>query len=215
MSTTRTNGHNMQIIGFPPRKLSRALSVIDSTLHNSFDLRGNMEIGKSKDSCVLCALTVRDFLRAINLPAHVTPVALVMWANEHGAQLHSLGVGAPHDRQVIPGRWAGHLVTTVQGWLIDCVLYQSHRPQWEQLPGMMALKVLKRDQRFTLPIYPDHPVIAGMSARDPERATYEFAMTWLDRPENRSWREGPDARDSERRGVIVAHLLDEYRRTAP
>lgn len=211
MSTARTNG--MQIIGNPPPKLARALAVIDSTLHNSFDLRGDMDIGKSKDSCVLCALTVRDFLRALDMPARVTPVTLVMWANEHGEQLHSLGVGTPHDRQVIPGRWNGHLVTTVNRWLIDCVLYQSQRPQWEGLSGMMALQLLPRVNRPTLPIYPNHPVIAGMAARDndPGRETYEFAMAWLDRPENQSWREGPDARDAARRAGVVQHLLDEFR----
>lgn len=203
---------NLKVIGNPPPKLARALSVIDSTLHNSFDMRGTMDIGKSKDSCVLCALTVRDFLREIGLPANVAPVALVMWANEHGEQLHSLGVGAPHDREVLPGRWCGHLVTVVNNWLIDTVLYQSQRPQWDGLPGMMALKLLPRAQRHTLPIYPDHPIIAGMHASEPDRPTYEFAITWLDNPKNRSWSEGPDARNIDLRAPVVQHLATEFGR---
>lgn len=204
---------NMAVIGLPPPRLWKALGVLDRSLHYGFDLLAGIPINKSKESCVLCALTVRDFLRGIGIKSvRVAPVSLIMWAREHGEDLHSVGVGAPNDNRKIAGRWAGHLVTIVNDeWLIDCVMYAALRPQWDFMPGMMALPVIPpRERERPLPMFPEHEMLAGTQVQDDTRPTYEFSACWLDNPSNESWKRGPDANNEKLRRPVIKHLLTEY-----
>jgi len=202
----------MHIIGEPPARLGKALAVIGDALHPSFDLRSRIVPGKSKESCVLCALTVRDFLREIGFAdARVAPVICVIWALQDGKQLHSLGMGAPDNPKARgPHHWRGHLVTVAADWLIDCTLYPSARPAWPDLPGMIAVPLFAPAARTRpLPMY-DLDAIASIGGQDPENPGYEFAIAWLDNPKNRGWRRGPDARDSVRRAPVIRHMLARF-----
>src|SRR5262252_7800728 len=125
---------DMMVVGNPPAKLWKALAVIADALHPSFELEPRIAPGISKSSCVICALTVRDFLRAIGFDmARVAPVCAVMWASENGKQLHSLGIGHPDDDSAFADRWSGHLVVVIGAFLIDATLYGAQRPQWPDL----------------------------------------------------------------------------------
>src|SRR5436190_5914768 len=124
----------------PPAKLLKALAVIADRLHPVLAKGGF----RTHDSCVLLSLAVRDFLQAIDFTdAVATPVTVVVREFKPGGeQGHSLGIGVPGDRAVAPERWAGHMVVTLPkcGWLIDTTLYQAARPQWPELPGMVAVR---------------------------------------------------------------------------
>lgn len=209
-----TEFKNMQVVGEPTPRLTHALAVVDRLMHTSFDLRAMLELGKSKDSCVLCALTVRDFLRGIGVPAAVAPVATVMWAKLDGRELHSIGIGVPNDKRKTPGRWSGHLVTIADNYLIDCVLYASIRPQWPFLRGMAALPLIEKSQRTKpLSLYPDYTALAGVSVTDTDEPGYEFSICYLDNPTNKSWADGPDAINTHYREPVVEHLVAEFRKT--
>ena len=53
--------NDMLVVGRPPAKLTKALATIASVLHPAYD-EVLPKAGKSKESCCLCSLTVRDFL---------------------------------------------------------------------------------------------------------------------------------------------------------
>lgn len=202
----------LSVIGNPPPQLARALDVIGDHLHPSFDLRSTIIPGKSKESCVLCALTVRDFLRQIGFrDARVKPVTVVMWAEEAGKTLHSLAIGSPTDPRPLTSaeRWTGHLITTIDNYLIDPTLYAAARPQWPDMPGMMAVPIEPiRDAR---PVPPFNLMpIAGTEITDSDRPDYRFATLWLANPKNRAWRRGPDARDTLRRWPVIKHMVEQY-----
>jgi hypothetical protein len=110
----------------PPAKLIKALAIVADRLHPAFDAK--IPAGKSKESCVLCSLTIRDFLRAVGFTARVESVCFIAKAARNGTQLHSVAIGVPNSVEEIPGRWNGHLVTVVADWL-------------KQLSGMMAIPV--------------------------------------------------------------------------
>lgn len=211
MNDYNTNLGDMMVVGNPPAKLWKALAVVADGLHPGFDLRSTIIPGKSKNSCVLCALTVRDFLLRIGFTdAAVRPVAVVMWASECGKQLHSLGIGSPEDPRddAGPGHWIGHMVTTVAGFLIDTTLYCALRPQWPQLTGMVVLPIhAEPDERKIFGL----DLIVGVTMDEPERG-YQFNIGWLDNPYNRAWRGGPDARDRNRREPVVAWLIKRFGR---
>lgn len=79
----------------PPRKLARAFDTIAKDLHLAFETLDWIEPGISRESCVLCSLAVRDFLRMIGFAsANVAPVMMTIRAfDAAGNQVHSLGLG--------------------------------------------------------------------------------------------------------------------------
>jgi hypothetical protein len=198
---------DMTVVGEPPAKLLKALAVIADRLHPGFDLYSDCAPGKSKESCVLCSLTVRDFLHLVGFEdARVRPVAVVLWADENGVRLHSAGIGTPEDKREVPAdRWIGHLVVTCRGFIIDTTLYQVQRPAWPELTGMIALPIAPLEPQR---IY-DLPLLAGIAADDEKRG-YQFSIGWLDNPTNRVWLRGPDGRDRNRRVPVVQRLVDRF-----
>lgn len=196
---------DMLVIGEPPARLLRPLAVIADGLHRGFELQPNIRPGISKESCVLCALTVRDVLREAGFErARVAPVATIMWATENGKELHSLGIGDPDDQRSAPAdRWVGHLVVVAAGYLIDATLYRAIRPAWSDMSPMIALPLNpKRSHRRIRML----DVLAGGVFTDDERPGYEFHVVWLDNPTNKGWLAGPDRESARRAGVVDALL---------
>ena len=200
-----TLGH-MTVIGTPPAKLAKALAVIADTLHPAFEAQPRIIPGISKESCVLCSLTVRDFLRAIGFDrAVVAPVVTLMWATERGEQLHSLGIGVPDDPREPGNRWIGHMVVVVAGRLIDTTLYHTLRPQWPDLTGMISVPLAPTQHK---PFAYGLKLIAGTDISEPGR-DYNFCMAWLDNPTNRTYRSGGDY-ERERRLPVVHKLIEKF-----
>jgi hypothetical protein len=192
-------------------KLTRALAVIATELHPAFDRQDWLMPGKSRESCVMCSLAVRDFLLAIGFDdAEVRSVTCFMRAEQAGRELHSLGIGAPDraygSREVPPDqpdRWSGHLVCTVpsERALIDTTLYPSKRPAWaDALPGML---VVTYDKPRGRKLYGHRP-IAGAEVRDSDRPDYRFEIVWLDRRDNNGWKAGGDCQQWRRAEAALA-----------
>jgi hypothetical protein len=192
---------------YPPAKLLKALAVIADTLHPAFDLRPDIKPFYSRRGCVISSLTVRDFLVRIGFNAIVRPVATAIWAERDGKLLHSLAIGAPYDKRDVKDSWKGHMVVTVTTpdgeFLIDTTLYPVRRPQWRELPGMMALALSDKRIRAWWRL----EVIAS-AAYGVERE--EVSIGWFDNPRNKSWQYGPDGRDPFRRAPVIAALIEKF-----
>jgi hypothetical protein len=192
---------------YPPAKLVKALAVIADTLHPAFDLRPDIKPFYSRHACVLSSLTVRDFLVRIGFNAVARPVATVLWAERDGKLLHSLAIGAPHDKRVLKDSWKGHMVVTVKTrgreFLIDTTLYPVRRPQWQELPGMMALPLSDKRIRAWWNLDVIASAAYGVESE-------EVSIGWFDNPSNKSWQYGGDGRDPHRRMPVVDALIDKF-----
>lgn len=187
------------VVDVPPVRLLKPLAVIGRYLHEYFDREPwIVSTDWSKHSCILCALTVRDYLRRLGFAARVRPVCVIMGATQDGRQLHSLGIGQPGDPPRQNG-WPGHLVTECEGILIDTTLYPARREHWPRLPGMTAVPIKRitdpEAQRFGL--WP----IAGLNMTNDDPG-YDFSLGWFDNPDNRSWLAAPDAKAARRANVV-------------
>lgn len=200
----------------PPAKLIKALAVIATHLHQAYDRERWIVPGKSRHSCVLVSLTVRDFLWKVGFKdAKVVPCyLLVRLYDSDDRDLWSVGVG-DHERveKALVGRkfppvqlrdepgggWAGHAVTAVPsaGYFIDATLYQSQRDKWwPNLPGMAALRLDPEPQE----VFPGMPALGGFISRQPEgRRAY---AAWISQPWNTGWKHGPDAERLRRFAVV-------------
>lgn len=202
---------DMTVVGDAPPKLLKALAVVADTLHHEFACDPDMEHpDKSKESCVLCSLTVRDFLRSIGfVNACVRPVVAVLAAWQGGQILHSVGIGVPGTKPRAR-YWNGHMVAWVPGsrTLVDTTLYTARRPQWPSLPPMLAVacngQEAKGDNFLGL------RSIIEVSLTQDDLPNYEFGISYLDNPSNGSWRRGPDARDVLRRRAVVATMRRKF-----
>lgn len=192
-------------------KMTDALSVIATTLHTAFDTV--VVPGKSKESCVLCSLAVRDFLwQAGWKDATCTTVYMMIVATDpKGKEIWSLGVGdhtdipttvpAPVDT---PERWSGHMVVEVPsaGIIIDTTMYPARREKyWPKLPGMAAVMIDHNG-----PISYGLKPVAGLAADGPEGSV---RVVWL-RQSNKRWQGAPDAVRA-RRLPVVKHMLQALR----
>lgn len=206
---------DMQVVGeqAPPAKLTKALAVIADSLHPLFDMVPALKPGKSKESCVLCSLAIRDFLFRIGFrDAEVVPVLMYLHAqrDSDGEILHTLGIGDPDhntarvQREANSRNWAGHMVVALPktGWLIDATLYQARRPQWDGLSGMIAVQMNVDRQTDFWGLYP----IAHLVERD---AGKTVTALWLDQPKNKFWRGGGDS-IRRRREAVVGALVDRF-----
>lgn len=194
---------DMLVIGEPPPKLWKALAVIAAELHPGFAAQPRFKPGASRESCVLCSLAVRDFLRAVGfVRAEVLPVCTVMWATEGGKDLHSLGMGHPDNWRagVDRDKWPGHMVVSVLDHLIDTTLYNANRPVWPQLPGMIAAQRCERARAHWMGL----DLIAGIALDDSDRPSYQFTVSWFDTPCRTNWRAGPDCERERRKSVVAA-----------
>lgn len=197
----------------PPPSLGAALHVIASEMHEAFAADATLKQDVSKRSCIMCSLTVRDFLSRIGFAAEVRACLFTIEARTiTGEFIHSLGIGTENWKlgKLKTGTgWNGHMVTLADGWLIDTTLFQAVRPMWRQLPGMMAAEVIKGDiEPVQIPDvagnkFPMRP-LAAFSGRQEDGTRLRFQ--WLDQPRNRWWKDAPDTRPGRRRSV-VEHLV--------
>jgi hypothetical protein len=198
----------MEMVGDPPPKLVKALAVIADKLHPTFARQPWIEhAAKSKESCVLSSLAVRDFLVGIGfIAAQVRPVATVMRAMRGDEQLHSLGVGIPGALDHTPRHWNGHMVVQVEGYLIDSTLYRMARPQWPGLAGMMTLP-LEAPSDPSYRAYGLRPISGLGLVYEPD--TF-FELMYLDNGANTSWQRGGDACERWRREAAVAAMVERF-----
>lgn len=199
---------DMEVIERPADpKFIKALAVIASAMHPAYDALLPMP-GKSKESCVLCSLTARDFLWSVGFKdAKVTTVYLMLWAvDAEGNEVHSAGVG-DHLAQRVPsrvplpvetqGRWNGHMVVEVPsaGYIIDTTLFPMNRPQWPLLPGMVAAPIEPAGALTSYGLEHISTVASNQGNGNVLRAG------WLREP-NPSWRGAPDTRRELREPVV-------------
>lgn len=197
---------DMSVLEMPPVDLARALAVIAEYLHAEYDAAPWIaRQDKSKESCILASLAVRDFLfRAGFRDAELRACVFAIIAEKNGERLHSLGIGNPQGPDPkIKHRWDGHAVVTAGGWLIDTTLYQAVRPQWPTLPGMMAMPLAKPGLTFW-----DLPVLAGLEGSDGDA---DIAMGWLDQPTNKSWKSAPDKLRKRHWREVADRLLEHWK----
>ena len=191
----------------PPPRLAQALAVIAEYLHPALDMSPMAIPGKSRISCILCSLVVRDFLfRGGFRDAQLRPVVFVIRAeDEDGRELHSLGVGNPQGPDPRKGNaWDGHAVVTAGGWLIDTTLYQANRPQWPALPGMLAVPLMDDLGLKVMGL----PMLSGFVGAGPSESRIDLA--WGDQPTNKLWRDAPDAQRPVARRRVVDFLLEHF-----
>lgn len=198
---------DLEMIGDPPPKLVKALAVIADVLHPTFARQRWIEhAAKSKESCVLCSLAVRDFLIAIGcITAQVRPVAVVMRALRGGETLHSLGCGVTQgalDKR--SGYWNGHMIVAVDGWVIDTTLYRMARAQWPDLAGMLAMPIAPPYDDLVYGLRP----LTGVGL--PMANDTLFEILYLDAGANTSWQQGGDAREPWRRQAAVAAMRQKF-----
>lgn len=195
---------DMRVVGRPPAKLIKALAVIADSLHAEYArLPWIAHANKSKESCVLCSLTVRDFLFKIGFTdVVVAPVYCVIRAmKEDGQLLHSLAIGETNlSAPKRHGRWNGHMVVLLptDGYLIDTTLYPARRPQWPELPTMIAAPINRAVAGQIFGLSP----LAGLSFGALDGAGGD--IVWLDQPKNKLWRDGSDAKKPRRQTVVNA-----------
>jgi hypothetical protein len=191
-------------------KLLKALATLNY-IHDEFDATGVMAFpGKSKESCILSALTVRDFLQRVGFKqASVRSVGVMIRAFRNDIELHSVGVGLPARFYTPDAKgmydssgWNGHLVATVEGYLIDVTMSPWKREQWPDLPEMLVMPVEEPNAQ-SFPLNGLH-AIATMWLSESEDKSYTADVLYLDQPTNRSWKIAPDAGKDRRRAVTDA-----------
>jgi hypothetical protein len=213
--------NDMKVMGAPSLKLRNALEIIANHLHQEFAIaQWISDKDKSKESCVLCSLTVREFLVRIGFKdAHVRPVCLFLSGHKDGRTKKILKVGDPDDKRCLPSRWSGHMVVVIPSaaYMIDTTLYQANRPEWKSLSGMAAVPlgaangsplsvkeiqgVSEAEDGALFPL----KAISGVSWAEDD--SYGVTALWLDNPTNKSWRGGRDARMKNLRIPVVNKMI--------
>jgi len=200
---------DMTVVGLPPARLTAALAILAEHFHETAkQIMWRSPPNKSKESCILCAAAVRDFLfRAGWRDAELRPVVFACIAERDGELLHSLGIGNPKGPDpAIVHRWDGHAVVLAGGWLIDPTLYQAKRPAWPSLPGMIAAPLSEPGHTFW-----GLPMLTGFECADPENGAV-VAMGWLDQPHNRKWKQAPDYQRRRYWQTIASVLLGYFQK---
>lgn len=195
---------DLLLCGEPPLEFTKAMAVVSATLHELWaqELRGS-EV--SKISCVLSSITVRDFLfQAGFKDARVEPVFTYMAAYRHGEMIHNLGIGKPDESPSQEGHWAGHMIAVIPSieYIVDTTLYQAMRPQWPDLPPMLATPTTQIDAD-----YGGFRALAGLQMPKEDEG-YMFEALWLHTPDNVKWRKAPDIEGMRlKRKRIVAKMV--------
>lgn len=187
---------------YPPLKLMKALAVIGNEMHDEFGkpIYRHSHKDKSKESCILSSLTVRDFLRQLGFwRARVAPVQVFITAERNGEIFHVVELGSPEATG--PG-WSGHMVVICAGWLIDTTLFPVIRPAWKYMAGMLVVPLGVNNGGKIRGL----ETLAALQAEDEGVLT---TVVWTDDPNNVSWRKAPDSA-RERRMAIVNVLMQRY-----
>ncbi len=216
--------NDMTVMGAPSLKLRNALEIIANHLHQEFArAQWIPDKDKSKEACVLCSLTVREFLVRIGFKdAQVVPVCLFLSARKDGRLIKILKVGDPDDKRYNPATWSGHMVVVIPSaaFMIDTTLYQANRPEWKSLPGMAAMPLnATNGSPFSVKAIPgvswtedgalfSLKVISSVSWAEDD--SYEVTALWLDNPTNKSWRGGRDAQMRNWRISVVNKMISEH-----
>lgn len=203
MAAVRRQG-DFVTIGEPSPQLNVALQFLGENLHPVLDQVKILPRGWSRSACILCSLTVRDFLRACGIAAEVRSVAAFIFIVEPGKPLARLMIGAD-DTVAKPGIWPGHMVVTAEGFLIDTTMHGIDHPR-VRCPRMAAVPLAKTNQ----PVVNGHAVIADFSVKTRDLG---LQITWLDRSEN-DWRQQPDACAKKHRRKVLAKLLNARMQTS-
>ena len=97
-----------------------------------------------------------------------------------------------------PDMWNAHIVVEVDGWMFDPTLLQAWRPQWPDLPPILAG-----------PVHHDGKLLDGRNPRilGLGDVRNEFVISWFANPAKDEWRHAPDAR-SQFRATSVRMLID-------
>lgn len=213
----------LEIAEGTPAKLIKACVAL-SAMHELFDALVPVKYpGRSKDSCILSALTARDFLQRIGFAdAKVAPVYVMIRAWKEGREVHSVCVG-DHDRVrphvILPesptdharhgptGKgWDGHLVVEVPSAaaFIDATAYQLQRPHWPSMPGIVCAPI----DSDGVEVFPGMPAL-GLLRGDEADGTEVFAG-WIRQPWNQRWKQAPDAVNKAMRKPVVAALHQHF-----
>ena len=193
--------------------LPKAITVVSEHMHLLFAVEPWIaHADKSKECCILCSLTVRDFLHGIGFTdAAARPVSTYIDAQHNGKRLSRLIIGHPKDDHPVKTmRWQGHMVCVVpsHGMLIDTTLHQAQRPAWPELPGIVAVPLIDfSDKPRRWPF-----VWCGLQAISAvvlQKEDYLARVIWFDRPMN-SWRHEADACNTSRRSNVVRQLVRLY-----
>jgi hypothetical protein len=210
VSVMTLEGGALTVLGEPDIALRRALAVIGRHLHRSFFEDAGLLPRQSFGCCILCAVTVRDFLQRAGIPARVRSITALMRLDGPTGSLHSLGIGVPGQvSDTEGGRWAGHTVVEARGFLIDPALAQFRREIWSWLPDIVAFPRSSDGTRtFGLPML-------GAWHYEPRGAVPTvFNCVYLDNPRNDAWQTAPDASatNADLREPVIARLIAAYQR---
>jgi hypothetical protein len=180
-------------------KLFNALEIVALHMHDLFNRDGRFIHDISKQSCVLCSLTVRDFLFLNGFrDVEVRPVFVAIRAIENNAELYSLGIGNLNLKAAPdPKRWHGHMVVYLpsDGIIIDTTLYQAKRSYWSKLPSMMVTQFDDSHEQWNL------RSIASVMAEQEQKS---LIIQWFDQPMNKNWKDGPDTSKRRREPIVKA-----------
>ena len=123
------------------------------------------------------------------------PAELVQWEKEDG----SWTVGIGYDGQKTqPGRWAGHLVTVCDGWMLDLTIGQASRPQ----------RNMTLPQSWILEVWDD--VTSGQQRLMGEHKG-GASVVYDARPNDTSYTVAPDWKDRERHQLICGPVIRSLR----
>jgi hypothetical protein len=205
-------------------KLVKAAAAL-AHIHDLYDqTRRLKDPGRSKVSCILCALTCQDFLRRIGFTdAQVMPVYTLVRAYRDEVDVWSVGVGdhsevakhlVGHPVPKGPG-WNGHLVTVVPSAnaFLDLTAFQLQRAEWwPSLPGMFVAAIDGPD--IATEPFPGMRTLGCVSGMEDDGT--KVIAAWLMQPWNRSWKQAPDAHREQRRDVVaaLAELFGKWRNAA-
>jgi hypothetical protein len=166
--------------------------------------------GKSKESCILASMAVRDFLYRIGYRDAVA-VPVMFWIDAkdaEGEMVKALGIGDPSAKE-LPDRYNGHVIVKAGGWLIDTTLYQATpREPWPDFPPMFATRLFGAESRvewFGMKALAAHGIVHADTG-------YHIQWGWLDyTPTTSDWRDAPDYREKWRRERVVDGLVKAFR----
>lgn len=172
---------DLAVAGQPMEPLLGAVTRL-AEIHDAFESHPWVGKGASKRTCVQTSLAARDFLRSEGFDAEAIPVAFVLRAMRNGKQ-SLLNVTGMDSLQAAKGKaWRGHMVVSVDGFLIDLTAYQFKHPECATLPGMIACPITEG----TKPILGISPLARIAVSNGPGHVCH---AAWLPTPENKGWRD--------------------------